>query len=386
MILQVQNNLDSLTTTQSSYTSSNLSSGGTAIPVKNINAFEAQYAVQVGKTGEEQTEVVLLGTATPSGTSLFLSGTLRFDHPQDTPVYNIHFDKIVFKRSTSGTAGTATPLSGGTVSITPDSLYTELSDPSGASSYAYKTQFYNSVTFDISSESDWFIPGGPTFYSRQSLRNRVRDALYTSDYITQDDTINNWINEFLEEMNTAAVKVNKDYLMGTTSVAFGTSGLGTITAEDFMYARKIEVTYDGVNYGTSSMVPVNEFDDRTIYTGVYPRHSWMGDMVLQFLPKNASGTARIMYSKGEALLSNDSDELPHPMRRYTRGFIEYGLYRAYGKDQKTDQEMSHYNIAQKIKSDFINEISPRDNTGPHFIKTTDSLSASEDYFDENFYI
>lgn len=372
MIISQDNNLDTLS--QFSNLSSNIVTGGTAHPVKNISVFDSGWAFQLGRTGEQQTEIVAAGT--PSGT-VITSGTIVYNHPQDTPVYNIHFDKIIFKRSTTGTAGVATAITNGTISITPSALQTEFDDTTGLTTYAYKTQYYNSVSGDVSSESDWIIPGGPTFYSLQKIRSRIKGRLYSTGYIGTDDVIDDWINEWLEEMNTAAIKVNKDYLLGTTSVSFGTAGLGTITASDFMYPRKFEVTYDGTNYGTASKININEYDDSTTFGSFAPMYSWQGDTLFQVLPKGVGGTARITYSKGEAIFDNETDELPYPMRRYSRSFVEYGLYCAYGKDQKGADEDKHLNIAKSIKQDFINEISPRDNTGVETIDFIESLTGDD---------
>jgi len=374
MILKVQNNLE--LQAQFSYSSVNISAGGTTVPVKNINAFTAQHAIQLGKTGEEQAEIVLLSSTTPSGTAITTAGTLRFDHSIDTPVYDIIYDKIIFKRSTDGTAGTATALA--TVSITPDSQYTEYNDASGVATYAYKTRYYNSVLGNESADSDWFVPGGPTFYSKAKLRNRIKDRLYDVGYIKSDDVIDDWINEWLEEMNTAAIKVNKDYLLGTATVSIGATGLGTITDSDFMYAEKIEVTQDGVNYTQTTKINMQRYDDNTSFTSSLPYHSWQGDNLIQFLPKTIGGTARVVYSKGQAQLTEEGDELPFPMRRYTRGFIEYGLYCAYDNDEKSDTSDRHYGKAQKIKADFINEITPRDHTGIEMIDIDEPLSGFDD--------
>lgn len=377
MLIKIENNLDKLS--QNSFLSSNVTAGTVILPIKNISNFQSSWAVQVGKTGEEQTEIKILSAGAISGTSLTTTVNTTYPHPQDTPVYNVHYDSIIVKRSTSGTAGTATAITSGTISITPDSYYTEYNDSAGAASYAYKTQFYNSFNGDLSSDSDWLVPGGPTFYSKAKLRSRVKDALFNSGFIGDDSIIDDWVNEALEEMNTAAVKVNKDYLLGTTSIAFGTAGLGTVTASDFMYPRKIEVTYDGNSYTPTINIALNEYDEVTRFTGYNPRHSWQGDNVFQILPKGDAGTARMIYSKGEALLDNETDELPFPMRRYTRFFVEYGLYRAQGKDQKESSENSHYSRAKSIKADFINEITPRDQTGPQYMSFVNELNANDDY-------
>jgi|GEM_PF-2561714 len=370
MIISVQNNLDQQA--QYSYSSVNISSGGTTVPVKNINNYTAQHAIQLGKTGEEQAEIVLLSSTTPSGTALTTAAALRFDHAIDTPIYDVNYNQIIFKRSTTGTAGTATAIA--TVTITPDSQYTEYNDTSGAASYAYMTRFRNSATGNESSDSDWFVPGGPTFYSKAKLRSRIKERLFDTGYIKSDSVIDDWVNEWLEEMNTAAVKVNNGYLLGTTSIAIGTTGLGTITASDFMYAEKIEVTSDGTKYTRSTKTDMTRFDDNTSFSSADPYHSWQGDNLIQFLPTSIGGTARIIYSKGQAILDDESDELPYPMRRYTRGFIEYGLYCAYDNDEKADTSDRHYGKAQKIKSDFINEITPRDRTGIQMIDMDEAVS------------
>lgn len=377
MILQVENNLDKLSTTLYSYTSNTLSAGGTVIPVRNINSFINQYAIQVGKTGEEQSEILII-SGVPSGTALNTSGTIRFDHPLDTPVFSIHFDKIIFKRSTDGTAGTATALTNGTVAITPDSLYTEFNDSSGASSYAYKTQFYNSVSGHLSSESDWFIPGGPSFYSLQRLRDRGKRNLYNDGFIKDDLTIDEWINEWVEQMTNAAIKVNQGYALGTASYPFGTAGIGTITASLFKHANKVEITYDGVDYVASNEIKVNEYSQNDVFSGAAPRHSWIGNTNFKILPASSGGTALFTLSQLFTPLTDDADELPQFLKGYTTGCIEYILYRAYDLDQKDTIADKHYGRFLSQKSDFIAEVTPRDQTGVKTIQFLDSLSGMSD--------
>jgi len=382
MLIQIENQLDKQA--QYSYLSSQVNAGTNVFPVKNISNFQPAWAVQIGATGEEQSEIRVLSAGAISGTTLTTTANLSYSHPQNVPVYNVHYDKYIVLRSITGTAGTATPLTNGTISITPDSLYTDFDDPTGITSYAYRVQYYNSSNGDTSIESDWFSPGGPSFYSKQKLRDRVREGMYNTEYIKKDDIIDDWMNEWLEEMNTAAVKVNQDYLLGTTSVSFGTAGLGTITVDDYMKARKFEVTYDGVTYGTASRININEYDDNTVFGGAIPRYSWQGDTVFQVLAKGTGGTARITYSKGEALLDEETDELPYPMRKYTRGFIYYARSIAYEKDEKESLSKINYEKALKVKQEFINEITPRDQTGVQHIQYVEALSGSDEV-EEGFY-
>lgn len=374
MLLSVQNNLDQLPQTLFSFTASNLTAGGTAIAIKNTNAFANQYAIQIGATSEEQSEIRIINT--PSGTILPLNtGTLVYDHPLDTPVYQIHYDKIIFKRSTAGTAGTATAITNGTISITPDSQFTQFNDTSGAATYAYKTQYINSVSGDLSSESDWFVPGGPTFYSLQKLRQRSKEALYNSDYLKSDAIVDDWINEWGEEMTNAAIKVNKGYSIGTASYAFGTAGYGTVTEGGFKQADKIEVTLDGSTYIPSTEIPMNQYAESDTYSSLGPRHSWEGETVFRILPFGDGGTARFSFGKFNTPLVNDNDELPQSLRSYTTGCVEYVLYRAYDNDNKDAQADKHYNRFLKKVTDFTNEITPRDQTGPKFINLVEELSA-----------
>ena len=374
MLISVENSLPSLPTTQFSYLSANISAGGTALPVRNINPFSADSAVQLGKTGESQSEIRIVSGSPATGTANVSAG-VTYDHSLDTPVFDIHFDQIIFLRSTAGTAGTASAI--GTVSITPNSEFTDFDDTTGIATYAYKTQFKNSVSGDLSSESDWFVPGGPTFYSLQSLRGRGKSALFNANYIKSDEVINDWINEWAEQMTNSAIKVNQGYSIGTVAVAFGTAGLGTITSSDFKTANKLEITYDGSNYGNSSEIPLNRVDSGDYFNSLAPRHSWEGDTVFRVNP-GGLGTARITYSKLPTRLVDDTDELPLSLRSYTTSCIEYVLYRAFDNDQKRDYATDHYQKFAKLQNDFIKEITPRDQTSAKYIDLTEGLSGSED--------
>lgn len=376
MLLSVENTLQYLPTTQFSYTSANISTGGTSIPVKNLNAFTAQYGVQIGRTGEEQSEIIVIDT--PSGTALptYAGGTLLYNHNLDTPVYSIHYDQIIFKRSTVGTSGTAVAIA--TTNITPDSKYTEYNDTSGAATYAYKTQYFNSISGDLSTESDWFVPSGPTYYSLQKMRQRTKDALYNAGYLQDDAVIDDWVNEWLEEMTNSAIKVNQAYSVGTVSVAFGTAGLGTITDSTFKQPIKMELTFDGTLYTNSLEIPVNQWSTKEFYSAVFPRHYWMGDVIFGVLPIGNAGTARVTFAKRNTPLSNDSDELPFSLRSYTTSCVNYALSRAYDKDNKSEQADKYYNKYLKSRNDFVNEITPRDQSGPKFIDFLDGLSGRND--------
>jgi hypothetical protein len=346
------------------------------LPFKNTNAFTNNYAIQFGNTGEEQAEVALLN-ADPSGsTSFSLASNTRFSHAADTPLYQIHYDKVIFKRSTSGTTGT--PVALATVAITPDSPYTEYNDTSGAATYAYQTQYYNSVNGDLSGTSAWFVPGGASFYSLQKLRTRGTTNLFNAGYIPDPQIVDDWINEWVEQMTNAALKVNKGYALGTAQYSFGTAGLGTITEPLFKYATKIEITTDGNTWTPSMEIPVSDFAQNDIFSSLSPRHYWQGDSVFGVLPYGSLGTARMSLGKIFTPLTADTDELAQFLRGYTTGCIDYLLYRAKSLDQNDQVSDSHYQKFLHNKADFVTEITPRDQTSVKMINLVEGTGGDDD--------
>ena len=358
------------------FLSNPLSSGGTVIPVKNINQFTASHAIQIGQSNQEQSEIKLLTSSSPSGTALNITGTITYDHPIEAPVYDIKFDQLIFKRSISGTAGTATALTNGTVSIKPDEEYTAFDDTTGAITYAYKASYRNSISGEESADSDWLTPDGYSYYSRINIRNRIKNKLYNASFIKDDTVLDEWTNEWLETMNNAAVKVNQNYNMGTVDVRFSTEGMGTITSADFKKSARIWVTYDGSRYAESTYIPLNEIKPNSVYSGGEVRHTYRGDTVLQILPAQSGGTARIDYARTFQTLDNDTDELPTVMKSYSKSFVDYGKAQAHYMDDKDAKGDRAMNEAKASKDDFISDITPRDYTGPQTINFTEELTAN----------
>lgn len=382
MIINLSNDLTKQQANQLTYTAAAISAGGTSSPAKNIAGFNSQWAVQIGQTGEETAEIMVLSGA-PAGTVFnfgtspsHAAGTFLFSHSLDTPMYQIHYDQFILNRSSTGTAGPFTALA--TVSITPDSLYTQYNDSTGATGYAYYAQYYNSVTGDTSGSSSVFIPGGPTFYSLQKLKQRIKDKLYSAGFIRNDDLVIDWINECYELMTNSAIKVNQNYLLGTNQFAFGTAGLGTITDAFFKQPIKVEVTYDSVIYTPSKKIEVRDYTESDYFDINNPRHAWIGENVFEILPHQQAGTAKITYAQRFTPLVNDSDELTQTLKAYTTAFTEYCLGVAYGLDQKDAESQQHYQLYEQSKNDFIAEITPRDLTGAETIDVEESVSGGED--------
>jgi len=377
-IIRIKNNLDNQA--QSSYFASPVNAGGTSLYVRNINGFSENYAVQIGATGEETAEIQLI-SGTPSGTTINLAGTLKFSHSVDTPVYAIKYDTIKVYRNTSGTTTPATDL--GSVSITPDSIYTQYTDATGNSDYWYRVSFYNAVLNQETELSAWIQGSGFSFTSRAKLRQRVQSKLYDAGYIKDDDTINDWINEWLETMNNQAVATREDFSLGSTTVTFGDDGLGTINDADYIDVRRAWFTTDGNSYYEGSRIESNEFMPTDLFVNTDPKFYYHSDNVLAKLPVE-SGTASILYYKRQPILDNDDDELPLVMRPYSNSFVNYALGQAYMLDQKTELAVNFLTLANNDLERFKLNITPRGKTGPKFIQFTDSTSA-EDYDYPFFY-
>lgn len=377
MIIRVQNSLD--ISANNSFLSISNSSGAGTIGVRNINSFPASWAVQIGKTGEEKSEIKVIGTATPSGTALVLTANTTYDHPADTPVYTVKFDQIVFKKSTAGTSGTATAITGGTVSITPDSITTEYDDTSGATTHAYKSSFLNSVTDEESSDSDWLTSAGFSFYSLAKIRERAKNKLFNSGIVKEDSQVNDLINEWLEEMNSAIVNVDKSYSMGTVNVAFASSGLGTITSTDFQDLKRIWINYDGVNKYLATKRDVRNVRSEETFNATHPYYLWRGDDVFEIQPPQSGGTAEMIYYKRSPVLTNDTDELPFAMRSYSKSFVNYVMAELYYKDDQESKGDRYFARANDGKKMFINERTPREFTGVQTIQLTDVITPDDDY-------
>lgn len=384
MNLTIANNLTAIDGIQQTYLGSVVVPGNTSALVRNPAGFNSGWIQQIGQTGEETAELLsmtsIAGTVMNFGTSASNpGGTFLFPHAIDTPLYQVHYDQIIVYRSTTGTAGAFGVI--GTTNITPDNQFTNYNDASGAQGYAYYVQYYNSVNGDLSGSSSIFIPGGPTFYSLQKIRQRIKDQLYSAGYIREDSIINDWINQCYEQLVNSAIKVNQDYMLGTNQYTFGTNGLGTVTDPLFKpNVVKVEVTWDGVNFLQSSKLAVREYSE-TDYLNfpIYqPQHAWVGETTFEILPHSQGGTARITYPVRFTPLINDSDELTQSLKAYSSAFVEYGLGIAYGLDQKDAESQQHMQTYTGIKADFIAEITPRDETGAETIDIVEGLSGRQE--------
>jgi hypothetical protein len=369
MLVRAKNNLTDFAVAKSFLAVSG-TAGQTVFNLQNAVGFKDDYAIQLGETGEDKSEVVLLN-GTPGNQLATAAVGVKFAHPSDTPVYCYYYNQVVFYKSASGTAGTSAAITDGTVTITPDQEYTVFNDTSTLSGDAWQTAFRNSALDVVSSKSDWIQFSGFQAYSLSGLRSRAKNNVNAD---IPDDTWNGWLQEWQQEMNNGAVKVNKDYSMGTVDVAFsGTAQEGTITNEDFMKPRRVWMIDTSGTY-RATHTQYNGYYPDEAFNATAPRYYFRGDNVIGRLPADASGTARIAYDSSGTLMESDSDLLPLPMRPYWKSFIDYSLSRAYRhpsiKDLTNAQKLETQ--AYALRDRFIQDITPRDMSSQEMVRITET--------------
>jgi len=339
----------------------------TAIRVKNNEAFTDSWAIQLGETGEAKAEIVI-GTVSSGSMTC---GALSFDHPANTPIYAIRYDQIVFEKSAAGTSGTAAAITNGTVNIDPSGSVTWYDDSTGVTTDAYKTYFRASALAENSTESDWITSSGHSFYSLAAVRSRIKAKAINARSL-DDDEIDDWINEWREEMLNVAIKVDQQFSMATTDVSIGTSGLGTITNTDFKKPKRIWVTKNGTDwYRCQKKKYSGHFPDED-FTFSNPHFYMQGDNIFHVLPEEAC-TARVSFYSLGTVLEDDADELPFSMRSYTKSFVDYGLAQARRKDK---DDINADKIESKAKGEllkFQGEVTPQAQTGPEYLEIVDPI-------------
>ena len=381
MLIQTRNTLAE--TAPKSYLLATEAAGTTVFRLRNTSGFGSSWAVQIGETGEEQTEVLVLSGAPPTiGTVGTSTASSTFEHPADTPVYAIKFNQVVFQRSTSGTAGTATPMTSGTVTYQPNAYdtetkqsYTVFDDATGSVSYGYRTYFRNSVLAANSLESDWITPAGFDFYSLAAIRERGKRKLWDSSFIKGDDIIDDWINELKEEFVKGAIQVNEDYALGTVDVGFdGTDGFGTVTTTDITHIRRVDITYNGADYFMATKMNVNDYLPDEQFSSVHPYIHWRGDTVFRVRPDESGGTARMTFYRFGTTMVNDTDILPVIMRPFTRSFTDYVKLNAQYKDGKTTQDDIDTFVLRETGK-FVTFLAPRLRTGPTMVDIVEPINS-----------
>lgn len=364
-------------TAPKTYLTATMASGTDVLTVKNVAGFSDNWNAIIGEPGVENTEIVEIVSVPSAGT--FGVGATSFEHGPDTPVYCVKYNQVVFKRSTDGTAGTATSMANGTIGITPDWGYTQFDDTSGSASYAYKTCYRSTGLATNSSDSGWITPSGYSFFSLANIRERAKDK-FSGDY--EDSKWNDWINEWMEKMTNAAIDVNEDYCMGTVQISYsGTAQYGTIPGTcNFKQVRRAWYTENGSDWYQMSKQEYVDFGPSQEFSATHPYYHMKGDDELGRNPHSASGTIDLTHYKLNTVLSDETDELPVPMRGYTGSFVDYALAQALKKDEQWEEAKALEGKCEYSLSMFVKEMTPRNKSEQTGIQIVESLEDDGDFY------
>lgn len=165
-------NTDLVKDKRSSFLSEDIFVAGTTFRVQSILGFESVTTssgqiVMIGEPGYEKTEIRRTATASATGypsetyKEITLQDALKFDHPQDTKVYIIDWDRVEFQYAASVSGTKTTILTSYPVALQPDYKETTLRDTSeptnkvGQSTVFYFARYNSSLD---SRNSDWSDP------------------------------------------------------------------------------------------------------------------------------------------------------------------------------------------------------------------------------------
>ena len=177
---------------RSTYLSEDVVSAASTIRVQSVIGFESLttssgQVVVIGEIGGERTEIRRTSSATgpaPGRGDITLSDTLQFDHPQDTKVYIVDFNRIDFNYAATA-GGTKTTLMTYGASITPDQRETIFRDTTEAANRItgspaqvfYFARWQDSIRSASGDWSDAIYSSGLADNAVASIKKRALDEL-----------------------------------------------------------------------------------------------------------------------------------------------------------------------------------------------------------------
>lgn len=184
------------------YLASDVSSGGTVLIVQSGIGFQnldtsSGQILCIGEIGNEKTEIIRTSTQYPvAGTSITLGAAgLAFDHPQDTKVYIIDWDRADVQWSLT-TGGAKSTIRAYPIYIQPDLKEMLVNDTTQSSGY-YFVRFNETIG---NTNSDWSDPvpyGGFDDNTVFAIKKRALDAAH--EEIDGDIITHEFLNQSLWE-------------------------------------------------------------------------------------------------------------------------------------------------------------------------------------------
>lgn len=152
--------------------------------------------IVVGEIGQPKTEVIKTSATTaPGGTSITLNTALRFDHPQDTKVYLVDWDRFEVQWASTVT-GSKSTLMAYPQAVQPELLESIFKDTTQSSGY-YFVRFNETIG---STNSDWSDPVPYSGYTDASVHEiKLRALELAGDKIDNEIVTNEFLNRCLWE-------------------------------------------------------------------------------------------------------------------------------------------------------------------------------------------
>ena len=190
----------------------------------------------VGELGQAKSEIVKTSSTTaPGGTSITLNSALRFDHPQDTKVYLVDWDRFEVQWA-STTTGTKSTLMAYPQAIQPELTEAIFRDTSQTTGY-YFVRFNETIA---SGNSDWSDPIPFGGYADNTVFAIKQRALESVNEVVDGKIIS---NEFLNRCLWEARRVyhqapGKRPFRRSYNVAIGSALTGSFRIELPAYVEK----------------------------------------------------------------------------------------------------------------------------------------------------
>lgn len=195
------NNTDLNRDKQASFLTENIVSAGTTIRLQSLQGFQSLTTssgqiVLIGEIGMERSEILRTSNSTAPSASykeVTLRDSLNFDHPQDTKVYIVDWNRADIEWSATAT-GSKSTLVAYPVAIQADVKETLFTDSTQSSGF-YFTRFNESIG---NTNSDWSDPvafGGYDDNSVASIKKRALDEM--SEEIDGNVITHEYLNQSL---------------------------------------------------------------------------------------------------------------------------------------------------------------------------------------------
>lgn len=290
---------------EKTYLTATADAAGTTLTVRAVdsNAWADDDYIIVGEIGAENAEVMQVNGAVSDGTSLIVdaggSGSLRYNHSINEPVYRIDFNQVEFSQNSTDTTTGVGVLA--TNEIQPDELFTRYEDTSNTTGFGF-VRFKNATTSGFSAYSDGIPYAGQSAKSLAKIRRKVRSLLREDD----SDDVQPFVTdrEIDEAINDRQRDIAHERMWGFYETERSFSSVANQFAYDLPSAIRDDTVYT-VAFDTQPLAKINrdmwnQFHWDTDTSTTDPTHCniWAGQMKLYPRPSGSAATTAINDGAG----------------------------------------------------------------------------------------